>query len=42
MYRLLFAILLIAQTLGFATVTTAASVTSDPIPACLPCPDGVR
>jgi len=37
MYRLLFAILLIAQTLGIATA--AAPVTSDPIPACWPCPD---
>jgi|YNPBryBLVA2012_1023415.scaffolds.fasta_scaffold01685_9 hypothetical protein len=40
MYRLLFAILLIAQTFGFATVT--APRTSDPMPQCFPCPDGMR
>ncbi len=37
MYRLFFAILLIAQTIGFATAV--APVTSDPIPQCFPCPD---
>lgn len=37
MYRVLFAILLIAQTLGMATA--AAPLTSDPIPHCFPCPD---
>lgn len=38
MYRLLFAILLIAQTLGFATVGSYAE--AEPIPQCFPCPDG--
>ncbi len=40
MYRLLFAILLIAQTLGFASV--ASSSEAEPIPVCLPCPDDGR
>jgi len=40
MLRLLFAILLIAQTFGFAAASVP--VTADPIPHCFPCPDGVR
>lgn len=37
MLRILFAILLVAQTLGIATA--AAPVEHDPIPTCWPCPD---
>lgn len=38
MYRLLLAILLIAQSFGLATVASYSE--SDPIPICYPCPDG--
>jgi hypothetical protein len=38
MRRWLFAILLVLQTLGFATILNASE--SEPIPICFPCPDG--